>query len=70
MDPSPGKPQDYHKSGNGTGQGAGGDLILQKLERKMSWEQMQSPNGARIGKGEAGNGNFLPCGAPGVIPGA
>lgn len=65
MDPSPGKPRDCHEIWNGRGQGAGGDLILRELGEKMSREQMQRPGGARMGKGEAGNGNFV----PGVIPG-
>lgn len=60
MDPSPGKPQDCHKNGNGRGQGAGRDLILQKLGKKMSWEWMQSPNGARIRKRRSGEWEFSP----------
>lgn len=35
----------------------------------MSQEWMWSPDGVRIGKGEARNGNFLPHGVPRVIPG-
>lgn len=65
MDPSPGKPRDCHKIQNGRGQGAGEDLILHESGEKTSWEQMQSPDGAGMGKGEAGNGNFV----PGVTPG-
>lgn len=49
--------------------GSRGGFNPPKTGRKTSQEWTWSPDRARIGKGEAGNWNFLPRGAPGVIPG-